>query len=52
MKHLFIINPVAGGKKGRADEVEREVRSLTESFDCPFEVYLTTGSMDACRKVT
>ena len=51
MKHLFIINPVSGGKRGRADEVVREVRSLAESMNFAYEVYMTTGAMDACRKV-
>jgi len=51
MKHLFIINPVAGGKKGRAHEVEREIRMIAENLSDPYEIYITKGPMDACRKV-
>ena len=51
MKHLFIINPAAGGKKGRFAETEREIRRFIEDLDDPSEVYITTAPMDACRKV-
>ena len=51
MKHLFILNPVAGGKKGRFTETEREIRSYAQTLDDPCEVYITKAPMDACRKV-
>ena len=51
MKHLFIINPIAGGKKNRSGETEREVRSFAATLDEPYEVYLTKEPMDACRKI-
>jgi YegS/Rv2252/BmrU family lipid kinase len=51
MKHLFIINPVAGGKKGRVYKVERAIRAFAESLDDPYEIYITKEPMDACRKV-
>ena len=51
MRHLFIINPVAGGKKGRFQEKEREIRSFAETQRDPCEIYVTKGPMDACRKV-
>ena len=51
MKHLFIINPVAGGKKGRFEETEREIRAFAESLDDPYEIYVTKGPMDAVRKI-
>lgn len=51
MKHLFIINPNAGGKKARKEETEREIRAFTDSTSDPCEIYQTKGPMDACRKV-
>ena len=51
MKHLFIINPVAGGKNGRFADTEREIRRFAEGLADPCEVYITTAPMDACRKV-
>ena len=51
MKHLFIINPVAGGKKGRFDETEREIKEFARTLDAPYEIYITTAPMDAARKV-
>jgi len=51
MKHLFIINPVAGGKKNRSTETITIVNEFAESLNEPFEVYITKGPMDACRKI-
>jgi len=51
MKHLFVINPAAGGVKGRAAEVEREIREFAESLGDPFEIYTTRSPMDACGKI-
>ena len=51
MKHLFIINPVAGGKKGRFAETEQEIRRFAEELGDTCEVYITTAPMDAYRKV-
>ena len=51
MKHLFIINPTAGGIKGRIEEIEREIGDLAESLGDPFEVYRTLAPMDACDKI-
>ena len=51
MKHLFIINPVAGGIKGQLEEKERKIRTIAESTSIPFEIYETKGPMDACRKI-
>ena len=51
MKHLFIINPVAGGKKGRAAETEREIQAFADSLDDPYEIYVTKAPMDACQKI-
>ena len=51
LKHLFIINPVSGGISGRTEEVTRDIRSFAENLDDPYEIYMTTAPMDACRKI-
>ena len=51
MKHLFIINPVAGGKKGRFADTEAEIKQFAEKLDDPYEIYITKAPMDACEKV-
>ena len=51
MKHLFILNPAAGGKKGRFEETAREIKAFSKELDAPFEIYTTREPMDACRKV-
>jgi len=50
-KHLFIINPVAGGFKGKLEENERYVESIASSLQEDSEVYITKEPMDACRKI-
>ena len=51
MKHLFIINPLAGGVKGRLEETEREIRAFAETLEDPFEIYVTKAPFDASHKV-
>jgi len=51
MKHLFIINPVAGGKKARVAETVRDIEEFAKSLIEPYEVYMTKAPMDACSKV-
>ena len=51
MKHLFIINPVAGGKKGRIADAEQEIRAFAQEHGEPYEIYITKAKMDASRKV-
>ena len=51
MKHLFIINPVAGGIKGSPEETQRTILSVAESLQEPFEIYMTRAPMDACHKI-
>jgi len=48
---LFIINPLAGGVKGRLEELENEIRTFAETLEDPFEIYITKAPMDAIRKV-
>ena len=61
MKHLFIVNPVAGGKDrheygaeqahlalhGRAEQARRALEVSKDAY----EVYVTTAPMDACAKI-
>ena len=51
MKHLFIINPTAGGKKHNPEETKQRIEAVAESLSLPYEIYFTKGTMDACRKV-
>ena len=50
MKHLFIVNPVAGGKDRREYVAEQARRALEGSEDA-YEVYVTTAPMDACARI-
>jgi len=51
MRHLFIINPVAGGKKNRTEETMRTVEEFAKTLSDPYEIYVTKEPMDACRKI-
>jgi len=51
MKHLFILNPVAGGKKNRHSEIAAEIETLMAELGEPYEIYVTQGPMDAVEKV-
>jgi len=51
MKHLFIVNPVAGGKKSRVEETLRIIEEFAETLKDPHEVYVTKHRMDACEKI-
>ena len=50
MKHLFIVNPVAGGKD-RTAEITALAGQTLQSSGAPFEVYVTKAPMDACDKI-
>jgi len=47
---LFIINPIAGGLKGRLAEIESMIRSVADGFQAPYEIYTTKAPMDAFEK--
>ena len=51
MRHLFILNPVAGGKKSDKAAVRRSIEELMDSKGGSFEIYETVGVMDAAEKV-
>ncbi|NLT15550.1 MAG: hypothetical protein GXY05_14550 [Clostridiales bacterium] len=51
MKQLFIVNPVAGGKKNRCKETVRHIHDVMASYSMPYEIYITKAPMDACEKI-
>jgi len=51
MKHLFILNPTAGGGK-RTEQVRTEILETMETQSDPWELYETQGIQDATRKVS
>ncbi len=50
MKHLFIVNPTAGGSDKTEDVRAKAEAALADSKDS-LEIYVTTGPMDAARKI-
>lgn len=50
MKHLFIVNPIAGGKD-KSITVSRAVRAAFQNRDGEYEVYITKAPMDAAVKI-
>ena len=51
MKHLFVINPVAGGIRGRLEETEAEIRKVADSLGDPYRIYETVAPMEVCRVI-
>lgn len=50
MKHLFIVNPVAGGSD-QTGAVSAKVAQYFSGRDGSFEIYTTKAPMDACDKI-
>ncbi len=50
MKHLFIVNPTAGGKD-KTEEVRAKVQAAFAGREDSYEIYVTRGPMDAPRKI-
>lgn len=50
MKHLFIVNPVAGGRD-KTKTVREKVKKAFERRSGEYEIYVTTGPMDAAEKI-
>ena len=50
MKHLFIVNPVAGGRD-RTEEVTAAAQAVLGPAGLEFEVYRTKAPMDAVEKI-
>ena len=51
MKHLFIVNPVAGGRDCTAEVAGRVAQAFSGKYSGEHEVYTTTAPMDACAKI-
>ena len=51
MKHLFIINPIAGGKKGNYEETKRIIQEYADNLQDSYEIYITKSRMDAPKKI-
>ncbi|MGN1002379.1 MAG: diacylglycerol/lipid kinase family protein [Oscillospiraceae bacterium] len=51
MKHLFIVNPAAGGKDS-TDYVSASVAKAFSGREGDFEIYTTKGPMDAAKKIS
>ena len=51
MKHLFIVNPISGGKKHDPRETERKIKDAIRDINDQCEIYFTTAPKDACRKI-
>ncbi|MBR0159937.1 MAG: YegS/Rv2252/BmrU family lipid kinase [Oscillospiraceae bacterium] len=50
MKHLFIVNPIAGGHDS-TPEIRSAVQNAFQTRSEPWEVYVTAGPMDATKKI-
>lgn len=50
MKHLFIVNPVAGGMDHSAEVKEKAEKAFSGRSDA-YEIYITRGPMDAVEKI-
>jgi len=51
MKHLFVINPAAGGIRSGVEELNLDIKTFAETLSDPYEIYTTTAPMDACKKI-
>lgn len=49
MKHIFVINPIAG--KGKAISFENKIKDLFKNIDEPYEILITKESGEATKKV-
>ena len=52
MKHLIIINPIAGGKNVRFDDTMQKAKAFVSDLGDPYEIYVTKAPLDAMQKVT
>lgn len=51
MRHLFIVNPAAGGRKKKYKQTIADINTVMKDMDEPYEVYITRAPMDACDKI-
>ena len=52
MKHLFVINPIAGGKKNNPQETKKSIEAIADEMGIDYEIYTTTRPLDATEKVS
>ena len=50
MKHLFIVNPIAGGSD-KTEFVSAKIAQYFSGREGDFEIYTTKAPMDACEKI-
>jgi diacylglycerol kinase (ATP) len=50
MRHLFIVNPVAGGRD-KSEEIRNQVSNAFASRRGEYEIYVTQAPLDACEKI-
>ena len=50
MKHLFIVNPTAGGKDSTS-EVRAKVEEAFSTHEGQYEIYVTRAPLDATEKI-
>lgn len=50
MKHLFIVNPIAGGSD-KTEKVRSQAEAVFRDRDDEFEIYVTSSAMDAPDKI-
>ena len=50
MKHLFIVNPIAGGRDA-TNEVTAKVKDAFQNRSDEYEIYVTKAPMDAAEKI-
>jgi diacylglycerol kinase (ATP) len=51
LRHLFVVNPIAGGKKHHHEATIRAIHSVMSKRSENYEVYTTIAPLDACVKV-
>lgn len=51
MRHLFIVNPVAGGRRGDCSDLVDKISSFMSGRDEEWDIYVTVAPMDAAEKV-
>jgi len=51
MKHLFIINPIAGGKNNRFEKTHSEIQEFIKTLEEEAEIYVTKAPLDSCTKI-
>lgn len=49
--HLFVVNPAAGGIGGDPSRLKTAIEAVMAERGCEYEIYETTGHMDAAEKV-